>query len=142
MHLKAIAFLFVPFIDQAIDLVIACLQVWVQCFCLSKCLRYGVICVIITTYLKKLMEEKITMIFRIANIIGTSHLNRSENSVQRTKYTFFFFKNPFTMYTKDVMSPDRFSFIHFQCRDFSSLPREPCTSWMCKWKTGFTTTGA
>lgn len=36
--------------------------------------------------------------------------------------------------------PNKFYFIYFQCQGFSSHPREPCISWMCKWKTGFTTT--
>lgn len=29
----------------------------------------------------------------------------------------------------------------FQCQGFSSHRREPCIFWMCKWRTGCTTTG-
>lgn len=88
MHLKA---LFVPFIDQAIDLVIACLQVWVQCFCLSKCLWYGVICVIITTYLKKLMEEKENDDFQNSKHYRDFTFKQKWEQCPEDKVYFFFF---------------------------------------------------
>lgn len=47
----------------------------------------------------------------------------------------------FALYVLVVRTdPNKFYFIYFQCQGFSSHPREPCISWMCKWKTGFTTT--
>lgn len=47
----------------------------------------------------------------------------------------------FALYVLVVCTdPNKFYFIYFQCQGFSSHPREPCISWMCKWKTGFTTT--
>lgn len=48
------------------------------------------------------------------------------------------FKLHHTSLYSDVMF---YLFFHFQCHGFSSHPREPCISWMCKWRTGCTITG-